>query len=97
MRKLQGPPVVVRCRRDVRIGSQFAAMHESASVQVFGCRDGGIIRALERPASEKRQGTKSRDVGGSSAAGAMGIWPRAQVRLDDAKRQRDPFCHVGGT
>jgi hypothetical protein len=45
------------------------------------CRDGGTIHALRWPASEKRQGTKSRDVGGSSAAGAMGIWPRAQVRL----------------
>jgi hypothetical protein len=31
----------------------------SAPVQVFGCRDGGIIHALQRPASEKRQGTKS--------------------------------------
>jgi hypothetical protein len=58
----------------------FAALHESAHVQVFGCRDGGIIHALQWPASEKRQGTKSRDVGGSSAAGAMGIWPRALVR-----------------
>jgi hypothetical protein len=41
----------------------------------------GTIHALQWPPSEKRQGTKSRDVGGSSAAGAMGIWPRAQVRL----------------
>jgi len=56
-------------------------VHESGYVQVFGCRDGGTIHALQWPASEKRQGTKSRDVGGSSAAGTMGIWPRAQVRL----------------
>ena len=59
----------------------FDSVRESGSVQVFGCRDGGTIRALRWPASEKRQGTKSRDVGGGSAAGAMGIWLRAQVRL----------------
>jgi hypothetical protein len=53
----------------------------SESVQVFGRRDGGTIHGLRWPASEKRQGRKSRDVGGSSAAGAMGIWPRVQVRL----------------
>ncbi len=29
-------------------------------VQVFGCRNAETIRALGRPASEKRQGTKSR-------------------------------------
>ena len=59
----------------------LANSEPSTHVQVFGCRDGGTIHALQWPASEKRQGTKSRDVGGSSAAGAMGIWPRAQVRL----------------
>jgi hypothetical protein len=37
------------------------------------------IPALLRPAAEKRQGTKSRDVGGGGAAGAMGILPRAQA------------------
>ena len=52
-----------------------------APYKVFGCRDRGTIHALQCPASEKRQGTKSRDVGGGSAAGSMGIWPRAQVRL----------------
>jgi hypothetical protein len=35
----------------------------SAPVQVFGRRDDGPIHALGRPASEKRQGTKSRAVG----------------------------------
>jgi hypothetical protein len=29
-------------------------------VQVFGCRHDEAIHALRRPASEKRQGTKSR-------------------------------------
>ncbi len=35
----------------------------SASVQVFGCRHDEAIHELWRPASEKRQGTKSREVG----------------------------------
>jgi len=45
-----------------------------------GFSDAGMTmlsNALWRPASEKRQGTKSRDVGGNRAAGAMGIWPRS--------------------
>ena len=35
----------------------------TAPVQVFGRRHDVAIRALMRPASEKRQGTKSREVG----------------------------------
>jgi hypothetical protein len=31
-------------------------------VQVFGCRDAEILPSLGQPASEKRQGTKSRGV-----------------------------------
>jgi hypothetical protein len=54
---------------------------EDGNILIYSARDGGAIHALQWPASEKRQGTKSRAVGGSSAAGAMGIWPRAQVRL----------------
>jgi hypothetical protein len=50
-----------------------AATHESGSVQVFGCRHAETILTLGQPASEKRQGTKSRDVGADGAAGAMGI------------------------
>src|SRR5215472_6418227 len=34
------------------------------------------IHARRRQASEKRQGTKSRLVGGGGAAGSMGIWPQ---------------------
>jgi hypothetical protein len=41
----------------------FAAVHESLHVQVFGCRHDEAIHELWRPASEKRQGTKSREVG----------------------------------
>ena len=46
--------------------------------------DDEALHALRRPASEKRQGTKSRDVSSGGAAGsgcadAMGIWPRGQA------------------
>ena len=53
--------------------------HTSAFVQVFGRRDDEAIHAELRPASEKRQGTKSREVGSGGAAGAMGILPRARA------------------
>jgi hypothetical protein len=50
-----------------------------AFVQVFGRRDDEAIHADLRPASEKRQGTKSREVESGGAAGAMGILPRARA------------------
>jgi hypothetical protein len=53
----------------------FAAAHESGYVQVFGRRDDGPIHALRWPASEKRQGTKSREV---SSGGAAGNWCRGR-------------------
>src|SRR5713226_751204 len=43
------------------VGEEVASM--SLYVQVFGCRHDEAIHALRRPASEKRQGTKSREVG----------------------------------
>ena len=36
--------------------------HMSARVLVFGCRHDVAIRALRWPATEKRQGTKSREI-----------------------------------
>jgi hypothetical protein len=57
----------------------FAALHESVHVQVFGRRHDAPFHALWRPASKKRQGTKSRDVCGGGAAGAMGILPRLRA------------------
>ena len=45
----------------------------SVFVQVFGRRHEEAIHALRRPASEKRQCTKSREVGHWLAASAMGI------------------------
>jgi hypothetical protein len=51
----------------------------SEFVQVFGRRHDEPFHALLRPASKKRQGTKSRDVCGGGAAGAMGILPRVRA------------------
>jgi hypothetical protein len=45
----------------------------SGCVQVFGCRHDVAIDAVLRPATEKRQGTKSRAVGHWLAASAMEI------------------------
>jgi hypothetical protein len=46
------------------------AVFWAAFVQVFGRRHDGTMHALRRPASEKRQGTKSREVSGGGAAGS---------------------------
>src|SRR5258706_16236645 len=45
---------------------------ESAIVQVFGRRDAETIPTLGQPASEKRQGTKSRGVGHRQCSGCYG-------------------------
>ena len=44
----------------------------AALVQVFGRRDDEAIHALMRPATEKRQGTKSREVGQRRCSGRYG-------------------------
>jgi len=44
----------------------------TASVQVFGCRHAETILTLGEPASEKRQGRKSRDVGHRRCSGRYG-------------------------
>jgi len=44
----------------------------TAYAQVFGRRNAEIIHALGRPASEKRQGTKSRGVGHRRCRGRYG-------------------------
>src|SRR6266851_6833698 len=43
----------------------------SRIVQAFGCRHDEAIHALRRPASEKRQGTKSREVGHRRCRGRL--------------------------
>src|ERR1700732_3278170 len=51
----------------------------SAVVQVFGRRNAKIIDALWRPASEKRQGTKSRGAGHRRCSGRYGDLAAAWV------------------
>jgi hypothetical protein len=53
-------------------GDRIAAMHESLVVEVFGCRHAETIPTLRRPASENRQGTKSREVGHRRGSGRYG-------------------------
>ena len=57
----------------------IAARAQVQSVQVFGRRHDESMGALKRPATEKRQGTKSRWGMCGGAASTMGIWSR---RLD---------------
>ena len=54
-------------------------LRTAAIVQVFGRRDDAARHALRWPAAEKRQGTKSRDVGGGVAAGAYGDFAAGSV------------------
>jgi hypothetical protein len=62
----------------VKRKSDFGAVR-AAFVQVFGRRDADTIHAVLRPASKKRQGTKSRDVSVGGAACAMGILPQVRA------------------
>ena len=55
-----------------RTDSQRMHRHFSVFVQVFGCRHDEAIHAVRRPASEKRQGTKSREVGHRRCRGRYG-------------------------
>jgi hypothetical protein len=50
----------------------FAAVHESPVVQVFGRRQHETLGMLSWPASKKRQGTKSREVGRRRCSGRYG-------------------------
>lgn len=56
----------------------------SPVVQVFGCRHDEAIHALRRPASEKRQGTKSREVGYRRCGGR-----NAEADFHGQKRSND--------
>src|SRR4029077_2786877 len=56
----------------VNSGKHLLSLSFSGFVQVFGCRHDDAIHALRRPASEKRQGTKSREVGHRRCRGRYG-------------------------
>src|SRR5260370_39735465 len=79
------------------LGATCRAVHESAVVQVFGCRHDEAIHELWRPASEKRQGTKSREVGHRRWRGrrsAAGTWfegPGIFLRGELPPREAQPL------
>jgi hypothetical protein len=73
---------------------QVCAVHGSVAVQVFGRRGCGTIRTLLQPATEKRQGTKSREVGRWLAASAMGVRCKRRGRLG-VGRPHDVACVSG--
>jgi hypothetical protein len=56
----------------------------SLFVQVFGCRHGEAIHALRRPASEKRQATKSREVGHRRCRGCYAESDKLRALADEA-------------
>jgi hypothetical protein len=69
-----------------------AALHESGSVQVFGRRHDEPIGARWRPASEKRQGTKSRWVKHGRCSGLYGDLAASCVaEWFDCNGRRDCF------
>jgi hypothetical protein len=78
---LEGPTYARRSNRALGQGelgagednAAEACSGESGCVQVFGRRHDDPFHALWRPASKKRQGTKSREVGHWRGSGAMGI------------------------
>ena len=55
----------------------------SVPVQVFGRRDYGLTTDLRRPAAEKRQGTKSREVGHRWCNGRYGDLMAAPISMLD--------------
>jgi hypothetical protein len=60
----------VLSRRQLWVNRQICG--RSGVVLVFGRRDDDTIHALLRPASKKRQGTKSREVGHRRCRGRYG-------------------------
>ncbi len=74
-------------------GGSFAiSVPISARVQVFGRRDGEAIHALMRPATEKRQGTKSREVVELRCSGRYGGLMSAPASMAAATLARRDVC-----
>ena len=69
-----------------RTRTPFAAAHEFARVQVFGRRHEEAIHALRRPASEKRQCTKSRECGTRQCSECYGDRMLVAISMVDAAR-----------
>src|SRR5882757_2571895 len=64
--------VSIRSSKSTGWSALLTELRGQLFVQVFGCRHDEAIHAVRRPASEKRQGAKSREVGTGGAAGAYG-------------------------
>src|SRR5258705_462806 len=67
-------------RNEYRSSARSFCCGESV-VQVFGCRHDEAIHAVRRPASEKRQGTKSREVGHRRCRGRLWRFSRGTLIL----------------
>jgi hypothetical protein len=76
----------------------------SGYVQVFGRRNAETIPTLGQPASEKRQGTKSRGVGHRqcsgrygdlASVGLLGKVERAAFANTNLKFPSSKMCHTG--
>ena len=67
-----GPHFAGKISKDWRKLTGSRACQNDRLWQVFGCRHDDAIHALRRPASEKRQGTKSREVGHRRCRGRYG-------------------------
>jgi hypothetical protein len=78
--------------RTRRFSSSSSASVMTACVQVFGRRHEEAIHALRRPASEKRQCTKSREVGhwlGSERYGDLMLAPISMMSGRPARQHLD--------
>ena len=64
-------------------------MHESEIVQVFGRRDDETDHALKRPATKKRQGTKSRAFGTLAGSKRYGDYMSALFSMVGASAAPD--------
>jgi hypothetical protein len=86
------PTPLLNVRYRVRSGKHLLAASISPFVQVFGRRHEEAIHALRRPASEKRQCTKSREVGhwlGSERYGDLMLAPISMMSGTPARQHPD--------
>jgi hypothetical protein len=84
-------PIVTQMVSAERAAALRKAVNVSAPVQVFGRRHNDLFHALWRPASKKRQGTKSREVGhrrGSGRYGDLMAAPNSVVDVTPTGRGR---------
>ena len=81
-----------RCRQHATSGPPAICIPTSDTVQVFGRRNDEAFGGLSWPASKKRQGTKSREVGhwlGSERYGDLMLAPISMMGGTPARRHLD--------